>query len=272
MGCDHMSTMGKTSECAVYGAGTLNPDYNEFCKPYNSVYSDGPWPKYFYLPVIALVTITILNDGTIISVAFDNVESSKLPEEWNILVLYFIASMVGGVALGSSLLLLSWALDSVQHDGVMQSWFGMDALDFYQIKTLMYLKISLSDYLSLFNSRCKSWCFSRAPAPIVIGGAVFATSVATIFARFWPFESDMKGVPWPYIGFTWAYVFVWGIIQDIFKVAAYSFLLYTGVITELGLIPEEEVKKDLDLATQNLMMKLANEQQKAAEALKAQTK
>jgi len=271
--CDHWFKTGMQHECAVYGAGTLNPDYNEFCKPYVSVYASGPWPKYFYLPVIALVTITILNDGTIISVAFDNVESSKLPEEWNILVLYFIASMVGGVALGSSLLLLSWALDSVQPDGVMQSWFGMDALDFYQIKTLMYLKISLSDYLSLFNSRCKSWCFSRAPAPIVVGGAVFATTCATLFARFWPFESDMKGVPWPYIGFTWAYVFCWGIIQDICKVAAYTALLYTGVIKELGLIPEEEVKGELEKADTALKDKLAEEKKKqdAADALQAKS-
>ena len=31
------------------------------------------WPAHFSMPVISLVTITILNDGTIISVAFDNV-------------------------------------------------------------------------------------------------------------------------------------------------------------------------------------------------------
>lgn len=32
------------------------------------------WPEYFAIPVLALVTITILNDGTLIAVAYDNVE------------------------------------------------------------------------------------------------------------------------------------------------------------------------------------------------------
>ena len=43
-------------------------DPNEFNEAY---------PRYFDLPVIALVTLTILNDGTLISVAYDNVYASK---------------------------------------------------------------------------------------------------------------------------------------------------------------------------------------------------
>ena len=37
-------------------------------------------PAYFFLPVLALVIITILNDGTLITVAYDNVVPGKLPE------------------------------------------------------------------------------------------------------------------------------------------------------------------------------------------------
>ena len=40
--------------------------------------------KYFKLPVIALVMITILNDGTIISIAYDNTHASKVPEKWHL--------------------------------------------------------------------------------------------------------------------------------------------------------------------------------------------
>ena len=40
-----------------------------------------PLPAYFKLPVIALVLITILNDGTIITIAYDNVVPGNRPEK-----------------------------------------------------------------------------------------------------------------------------------------------------------------------------------------------
>ena len=48
------------------------------------------WPSYFAIPVIALVTITILNDGTIISVAYDHVDASIKPEKWDLNILYIV--------------------------------------------------------------------------------------------------------------------------------------------------------------------------------------
>ena len=44
--------------------------------------SDFTLPSYFKLPVIALVLITILNDGTIITIAYDNVVPGSEPEKW----------------------------------------------------------------------------------------------------------------------------------------------------------------------------------------------
>jgi H+-transporting ATPase len=43
-------------------------------------------PGQFQLPVAAIVLITILNDGTIISIAYDFVESSMTPESWRLCV------------------------------------------------------------------------------------------------------------------------------------------------------------------------------------------
>ena len=37
-------------------------------------------PRYFALPVLAMVLITILNDGTIISIVYDCVEAGEVPE------------------------------------------------------------------------------------------------------------------------------------------------------------------------------------------------
>ena len=69
-------------------------------------------PESFNLPVIALVVIVILNDATIISIAYDHVKPSILPERWNLPVLFAVAGWIGAIACGSSLLLLHWALSS----------------------------------------------------------------------------------------------------------------------------------------------------------------
>merc|ERR1711907_396865 len=102
------------------------------------------WPAFFSMPVIALVTITILNDGTIISVAFDNVKSSVEPEKWDLPCLFVISSSIGGTALISSLLLLQWGLNSHDSNGYFAA-MGLAPLEYGQLMTMMYLKVSLSD-------------------------------------------------------------------------------------------------------------------------------
>ena len=61
--------------------------------------------KCFALPVMAMVFITILNDGSIISIAYDYVEAGEVPEKWNLPVVCSIASLLGGVACGGSTLM-----------------------------------------------------------------------------------------------------------------------------------------------------------------------
>lgn len=56
--------------------------------------------------MVALILITVLNDGSIISIAYDNVTASKRPEEWNLKTIYTISGMLGLVACASSLICL----------------------------------------------------------------------------------------------------------------------------------------------------------------------
>lgn len=41
---------------------------------------------FFKMPVLMLILITVLNDGTLISVAYDHVKPSHYPEKWNLKV------------------------------------------------------------------------------------------------------------------------------------------------------------------------------------------
>jgi len=214
----------------------------------------GAAPEFFDLPVIALVTIVILNDGTIISVAFDNVDANMAPDVWNMPALYTVASVVGGVALASSLAILTWSLQCAAtntagvnegygffHSSGIASTFKLDTLDYSQIRTMIYLKIALSDYLSLFNCRNQSWMFLRAPARVVVGAAVFSTLTSSVLAATWPFGSDMTGIPVLSVVFVWIYVISWGVIQDICKVTTYAVLKNVGMLASTETIDDNDI-------------------------------
>merc|ERR1712195_146779 len=199
------------------------------------------WKSYFSLPVLALVTITILNDGTIISVAYDNVEASIEQQGWDLKILYWTSSVIGLIALISSIILLHLGLESAAGGTSGLCAFGIGAMEYGEIQTMMYLKISLSDYCSVFNSRTKSWCWSRAPSREVIGAALVAVTAATFLAAFWPFGAGMKEIKFRAILFVWFYSIVWSFIQDAGKVLNYKLLAKLGLVQDLGIIDENRL-------------------------------
>jgi hypothetical protein len=51
-----------------------------------------------------LMLITLLTDGALISVGYDIVKPNPIPEQWNLVRLFIIASVMGGVSLGACIL------------------------------------------------------------------------------------------------------------------------------------------------------------------------
>jgi len=201
------------------------------------------WPCYFTTPVISLVTVTILNDGTIISVAFDNVNVGRKPQKWNLAAMFAVSASIGGVALISSLVLLVMGLNA-QNDESWMRQMNIPALSYGQLMAMMYLKVSLSDYLSLFNARTRSWLWSRKPSGIVVGAGLFATVVATALSIYWPFGSQMEGIPPLLALYIWGYTLIAALFQDMAKVFTY------WVLAKLHYIdPVDEVDADAIVAT-----------------------
>ena len=199
--------------------------------------NEDDWEHYFSLPVLAIVTVTLLNDGTIISVAYDNVDASLKPQSWDLKTLYWTSSVIGIIALISSIILLQLGLDGADGDGGLCA-FGINALTYGEIQTMMYLKISLSDYGSVFNSRTKSWFWSSQPSWQVLAAAAVAVLAGTILAACWPFRAGMKSIEWSLIGFVWIYTLLWVFVQDAAKVLNYKLLTWLGLIENLGTIDE----------------------------------
>jgi H+-transporting ATPase len=178
------------------------------------------------MPVLMLMLITLLNDGTLIAIGYDNVTPLKTPEKWNRAAMFLTASVLASVALASSLLLLWILLDSWSHTG----WFhalGMGGISYGQVTTAIYLKISVSDFLTLFSSRSgENWFWSTRPANILLVAACIALTASTTIALSWP-ASYPDGIyalglgyrkPYPLFLWIWIYCIVWWFAQDAAKV------------------------------------------------------
>merc|ERR1719498_1112481 len=93
------------------------------------------------------------------------------------------------VACLSSLLLLDWALRSEDPASPIRSIFGVtESLTYGQVVAMMYLKISLSDWWTIFAARTQGPFYSRKPSRMVFIAASVATFFSTLFSVAWPFQ------------------------------------------------------------------------------------
>lgn len=193
---------------------------------------DHEWPSFFKMPVLMLMLITLLNDGTLISIGYDRVVPSKYPNEWNLPILFIVASVLAAVALASSLFLLYLALDSWNDEGLFAS-LGIGGLSYGQITSMIYLKVSISDFLTLFSARTHDGFFwSSMPSGILLGAASFALTLSTIISCVWP-ECYPDGIytvglsikkPYYLAVYVWVYCIFFWFVQDASKVATYYWL------------------------------------------------
>jgi H+-transporting ATPase len=147
--------------------------------------------EFFHLPVLMFMLITLLNDGTLMAIGYDNVVPQPRPQRWNLRALFFIAAVLAGVACVSSLWLLWMMLDSIRD--YENSWFfnmGLPPADYPHIISAIYLKVSISDFLTLFAARTQTKpFFAYAPSKVLFFGAVGSLLISSFVGAFWPRSS-----------------------------------------------------------------------------------
>ena len=72
-----------------------------------------------------------------------------------------------------SMVYLHLMLDSHNPDSMWRHW-GLAPLEYGQLTSAIYLKVSLSDFLTLFSARTHRWFWSDAPAWCLIAAAFVA--------------------------------------------------------------------------------------------------
>jgi H+-transporting ATPase len=164
--------------------------------------------NFFPVTAIQIVMLALLNDGAILSIAYDNVRYRQQPEAWNMHLVLGIATVLGIVgpiaAFG-----MFYLGDKVFH------------LDDAHLQTLMYLTLSVAGHLTIFLARTRGPFWSIRPARILLLAVVGTQALATLIAVYGVF---MTPLGWGYAALVWGYALVWFFLTDRVKLIAYRIL------------------------------------------------
>ena len=161
--------------------------------------------NFYPLTAVMIVMLALLNDGAILSIAYDNVHYKDQPEAWNMHMVLGVATALGVIGVVSAFGLF-YLGERVFH------------LDRAHIQTLMYLKLSVAGHLTIFLTRTRGRFWSIRPAKILWIAVLGTQIVATLIAVYGLF---MTPLGWGWAGFVWGYALLWFLINDNVKLLAY---------------------------------------------------
>jgi H+-transporting ATPase len=162
--------------------------------------------NFYPVTAVMIVMLALLNDGAILSIAYDNVQYKNKPEAWNMRLVLAISTVLGviGVVAAFALFYLG------------ERVFHFDRL---HIQTLMYLKLSIAGHLTIFLTRTRGPFWSIRPARILWIAVLGTQIIATLLAVYGVF---MTPLGWKWAGFVWGYALVWALVNDRVKLLAYK--------------------------------------------------
>jgi H+-transporting ATPase len=162
--------------------------------------------NFYPLTAVMIVMLALLNDGAILSIAYDNVQYKDKPEAWNMRLVLAISTVLGVIGVVSAFGLFYLG----------ERVFHFDRL---HVQTLMYLKLSVAGHLTIFLTRTRGPFWSIRPARILWIAVLGTQTIATLIAVYGLF---MAPLGWKWAGLVWAYALVWALINDRVKLLAYK--------------------------------------------------
>ena len=164
--------------------------------------------NFYPLTAVMIVMLALLNDGAILSIAYDNVLSSDRPEAWDMRTVLWIATLLG-------------VIGPIAAFGLFYLGQHVYQLDRSQLQTLMYLMLSVAGHLTIFLTRTRGPFWSIRPAKILWLAVLGTQILATLIAVYGVF---MTPLGWGWALFVWGYALVWFVISDRAKLFAYRWL------------------------------------------------
>jgi H+-transporting ATPase len=179
--------------------------------------------NFYPVTAVMIVMIAVLNDGAILSIAYDNVIYKDQPEAWDMRLVLGISTVLGVVGIAAAFGLFFFG-DRYLH------------LSHPQLQTLMYLKLSVAGHLTIFLTRTRGPFWSIRPAKILWIAVLGTQTVATLIAVYGLF---MTPLGWKLAGLVWAYALVCFLVTDRVKLVGYHFLAHAKADG-----PKEKAKTD----------------------------
>jgi H+-transporting ATPase len=164
--------------------------------------------NFFPVTAVMIVMLALLNDGAILSIAYDNVHYKNQPEAWNMRLVLGIATVLGIVG-------------PIAAFGLF--YLGDRVLDLGhpQLQTMMYLMLSVAGHLTVFLARTRGPFYSIRPARILWTAVLGTQAIATLIAVYGLF---MTPLGWKWAALVWGYALVWFLVTDRVKLLAYRIL------------------------------------------------
>jgi H+-transporting ATPase len=169
--------------------------------------------NFYPVTAVMIVLLALLNDGAILSIAYDKVRYSNQPEAWNMRIVLGIASVLGvtGVIASFGLFYLGERVFHLSHEF---------------IQPLMYLKLSVAGHLTIFLTRTRGPFWSIRPAWILLLAVIGTQLIATLIAVYGLF---MPPIGWRWAAVVWAYALLWFLVNDRVKLAVYKIINHDGL-------------------------------------------
>ena len=165
--------------------------------------------NFYPLTAVMIVMLALLNDGAILSIAYDNVHYKDAPEAWNMRLVLRIATVLGIVG-------------PIAAFGLFYLGDRVFGLDRPHLQTMMYLMLSVAGHLTIFQTRTRGPFWSIRPAAILLI-AVFGTQViATLIAVYGAGLVTPLGWYWALL--VWGYAVAWFLLTDPVKLLAYRII------------------------------------------------
>ncbi len=158
--------------------------------------------NFYPVTAVMIVLLALLNDGAIISIAYDRAKGSAHPEAWNMPLVFTLATVLGVIGVIESFGLLY----------IGKQYLGLSK---EILQTLIYLKLSVAGHLTIFVTRTRRNFWTERPSNTLLFAVIATQAVATLIAVYGLF---MTPIGWEKAGLVWLYCLVWFLIEDGAKV------------------------------------------------------
>jgi H+-transporting ATPase len=168
--------------------------------------------QFYPVTALMIVLLAILNDLPVITIAYDNVKYSNIPEKWNMRMVLGMATFLGVIGVFSSF-------------GLFVIGKSVLNLSTEILQSFIYLKLSVAGHLVLLVARTRGHFWTVKPAKILLLAIIGTQLIATLLTVY---GILLPAMGWGLVAIVWGYALTLFLITDFLKVQFYKLFGRSG--------------------------------------------